>query len=234
MNVIEEIPTTDPTMYGFHENTKPVDESPSYLLEKANELFSFTINLAEDKVIEYPEKISSISHKLNFINHEIDKYNEGMKRKSHSIFLKEITSATKVFNLRAFSNPKQFFIEIKMEVALKYNVSLEKVKLNWSLLPKENGYGISNLRLEGAGVNNGNLTGEEMEEGVTLYVYGSVKKKVREVNKKEVMIPLYFNEIRSGDISSFGENTNLLSIVVLESKESQDYWLMRGTAFIAI
>ena len=102
-----------------------------------------------------------------------------MKRRSHSIFLKEITSAAKVFNLRAFSNPKQFFIEIKMEVALKYNVSLEKVKLNWSLLPKENGYGISNLRLEGAAVNNGNLVGEEMEEGVTLYVFGTVKKKVK-------------------------------------------------------
>ena len=60
MSIIEEIPTTDPTIYGFHESTKPVDESPSYLLEKANELFSFSINLMEDKIIEYPDKIEPI------------------------------------------------------------------------------------------------------------------------------------------------------------------------------
>ena len=48
------------------------------------------------------------------------------------------------------------------------------------------------------------------------------------------MIPLYLNETRSGDISSFGENTNLLAKVFLDSKESEEHWLMRGLAFIVI
>ena len=59
--------------------------------------------------------------------------------------------------MKAFENPRQFFIEIKMDVAIKNNVTFERVQLVWSLMPKENMYGICNLRLEGAGVNNGNI-----------------------------------------------------------------------------
>ena len=140
-----------------------------------------------------------------------------MKEKSHSIFLREITQSSKVFNLRAFSNPKQFFIEIKAEVALKYGVSYEKVQLNWAFIPKENAYGICNLRLEGAGISNSHLVDKDEGEPITLYAFGSVKKKTKEV-RKEVQIPLYLDENRSGQISSFGENTNLLARVSLESK----------------
>ena len=103
-------------------------------------------------------------------------------------------------------------------MAVKYGVTYEKVQLNWAFLPKENAYGICNLRMEGAGIMNSHLVDKDEGEPITLYAFGSVKKKSKEVNKKEVQIPLYLNENRSGQISSFGENTNLLAKVSLESK----------------
>jgi hypothetical protein len=68
----------------------------------------------------------------------------------NGILLSIITSTSRVFNLRAFSNPREFFISLKKDLAHKANVIYEKVELQWSLLPKENSigiYGISNLKL---------------------------------------------------------------------------------------
>lgn len=69
--------------------------------------------------------------------------------------LSTITPVSKIFNLKAFSNPREFFISIKKDLAHKSNVIYEKVELVWSLAPKDtlSGiFGISSIKLEGASV----------------------------------------------------------------------------------
>lgn len=51
---ISEIPTDDATIYGLHENIKPVDENPSFMLQNLQYLFSYFVNEQENKVEEYP------------------------------------------------------------------------------------------------------------------------------------------------------------------------------------
>jgi hypothetical protein len=89
--------------------------------------------------------------------------------------LRELNAATRIFNLKAFGNPRQFFVEVKMEAALKLGVTYEKIKLSWSILPRENAYGICNVRVEAASVLNGVLSEGSGEDGISLYVSG-VKK----------------------------------------------------------
>lgn len=54
----------------------------------------------------------------------------------HGLLLSTITPMSKIFNLKSFSNPREFFIAIKKDVAHKNNVIYEKVELIWSLVPK--------------------------------------------------------------------------------------------------
>ena len=54
----------------------------------------------------------------------------------NGLLLSSYSQHTKVFNLRAFSNPKEFFISIITDVAHKNEVVYEKVELIWSLLPR--------------------------------------------------------------------------------------------------
>lgn len=65
-------------------------------------------------------------------------------------------------------------------------------------------------------------------------MYGVQKKKKAENNssRKLVRIPLYLNTTRQGQINSYGDNTNLLTMISIESSESQDYWILRSAAFI--
>ncbi len=52
-----------------------------------------------------------------------------------------------------------------------------------------------------------------------MYVYGIQKKKKNDnqTNRKIVKIPLYMNENRQGQINSYGDNTNMLTMVNVES-----------------
>ena len=67
---------------------------------------------------------------------------------------------------------------------------------------------------------------------ITIYFNAVVKKKDKNPNKGKVAIPLYRNSQRSGAINSYGENTNLLVQTYIDSKEAEDTWVVRGTAFI--
>lgn len=98
--------------------------------------------------------------------------------------LARITPQTKTFSLRAFSNPREFFVSMKKEVAHRSNVTYESVELQWSLLPRENAsgiYGICGLRLEGASVNSTRTSLDDglEERDITLYVTAVVRKKER-------------------------------------------------------
>lgn len=48
-----------------------------------------------------------------------------------------------------------------------------------------------------------------------------------------VRIPLYMSEKRQGQINSYGDNTNLLTMVSIESVEDEETWVLRSAAFIA-
>lgn len=58
------------------------------------------------------------------------------------------------------------------------------------------------------------------QKDITLLVQGVVKKKEKD-SKKYVYIPLYLHEERQGQINSYGDNTNLLVRVKLESSHPQ-------------
>lgn len=113
----------------------------------------------------------------------------------------------------------------------------------YSLIPRENVavYGIKNLTLEGASLNRTKegsflLDAEGKEEtNITLYLLGTQNKKKQEVqsNRKLVKIPLYMSHKRQGEINSYGDNTNLLTIVTVEAQEDADFWALRSAAFIA-
>jgi hypothetical protein len=66
-------------------------------------------------------------------------------------------------------------------------------------------------------------------------VYGVQRKKKNESqsNRKIVRIPLYMHEKRQGQINSYGDNTNLLTMVSIESVEDEETWILRSAAFIA-
>jgi hypothetical protein len=66
-------------------------------------------------------------------------------------------------------------------------------------------------------------------------LYGVQRKKKNESlsNRKIVKIPLYMNEKRQGQINSYGDNTNLLTMVSIESVEDEETWILRSAAFIA-
>jgi hypothetical protein len=40
------------------------------------------------------------------------------------------------------------------------------------------------------------------------------------------------NEKRQGQINSYGDNTNLLTMVSIESVEDEETWILRSAAFI--
>ena len=154
------------------------------------------------------------------------------------MLLSTITSASKVFHLKAFSNPREFFVSIIKEVAHKNNVVYGKVDLQWSLQAKETVsgfYGICNLKLEGASLN-GSKSGldDGMEEkDITLYVHAVVRKKEKD-GRKLVAIPIYLSEERQGQINSYGDNTNLLGKAYLEANHPQEFWILRSTAFVVM
>ena len=66
-------------------------------------------------------------------------------------------------------------------------------------------------------------------------MYGVQNKKKNEVqsNRKMVRIPMYMSEKRQGQINSYGDNTNLLTMVSIESAEDEETWVLRSAAFIA-
>lgn len=44
---------------------------------------------------------------------------------------------------------------------------------------------------------------------------------------------MYMSEKRQGQINSYGDNTNLLTMVSIESAEDEETWVLRSAAFIA-
>jgi hypothetical protein len=99
----------------------------------------------------------------------------------NGLLLSAITPVSKIFNLKAFSNPREFFIAIRKDAAHRGNVIYEKVELTWSLQPKESlagVYGISGVKLEGGSVSShGNLDDGVEQQDLTLYVQAVVRKK---------------------------------------------------------
>lgn len=204
-----------------------------------------------NEMVFYDKEIPPITHKFDFINKEISKYNESlekirngtaspsiMKSAGDGMLLSIVAPTSRVFNLRAFSNPREFFVSLKKDMAHKSSVIYEKVELQWSLLPKENAtgiYGISNLKLEGATLNaNKTSLDDGMEEqDITLFVQAVVKKKERD-NRRIVSIPIYLEEERQGQINSYGDNTNLMTKAYLEANHPQSFWILRSTAFIVM
>lgn len=180
------------------------------------------------------EKVPEINHKLSFINDEIVKYNNRKVYDSQSIALKQLTPNSLIFDLKAFTDPRQLFVSVKIEAALKNNVPYDSISLQWMLVPKDNMYGVSELILEGGQIKNGSLIPGHLHKNVTVYFSAVVtgKHKEKESNKNKVKIALYFNKQRGEFIGTFGENTNLLAEIVLDSKENQEFWILRSTAFI--
>lgn len=110
--------------------------------------------------------------------------------------LKEIDETTKVFNLKAFNNPRQLFVTVKLEVAVKNNVPYDSVVLVWGFAHKEGYYGVSNLNLEGGSIKNGVLVPGLEQKEIALYFSAVLKKKDKDPNKGKVAIPLYLSEQR--------------------------------------
>lgn len=71
--------------------------------------------------------------------------------------MRMIDENTRVFNLKAFTNPRQLFVTVKLEMAVKNNVPYDQIVLVWSFVQKEGFYGVSNLNLEGGSIKNGVL-----------------------------------------------------------------------------
>lgn len=66
-----------------------------------------------------------------------------------------------------------------------------------------------------------------------MYLYPVLKSKEKiNSNYEYVRIPLYRRQSRQGTINSFGENTNLLTMVTLMSKREEEFWMLRGTALV--
>lgn len=116
-----------------------------------------------------------------------------MRNMGNGRLLSTITPVNKIFNLKAFSNPREFFISIKKDLAHKSNVIYEKVELVWSLAPKDTltgVFGISSLKLEGATIIENRLDDGVEQRDLTLYVQAVIRKKEKDA-KKLVSIPLY-------------------------------------------
>lgn len=71
--------------------------------------------------------------------------------------LKSITYKTKIFDLRTFCEPRKFFTDIRKEHAIKNGVEFEAVQLNFTFIPKEDCYGMCNLKIEAARINSNML-----------------------------------------------------------------------------
>lgn len=114
----------------------------------------------------------------------------------NGLLLSAITPVSKIFSLKAFSNPREFFIAVKKDAAHKGNVIYEKVELTWSLVPRESltgVYGISGIKLEGGSVNaHGSLDDGIEQQDITLYVQAVVRKKEKDA-RRLVAIPLYLS-----------------------------------------
>lgn len=99
----------------------------------------------------------------------------------NGLLLSTITPVSKIFPLKAFSNPREFFIAIKKEAAHKGNVVYERVELVWSVIPRENlagVYGISGIKLEGGNISAHGALDDGVEQGeLTLYVQAAIRKK---------------------------------------------------------
>lgn len=104
----------------------------------------------ENKFYEIPV----VNHKLAFINAEIAEYNNGRVFCKQGQFLRQVTSNTMIFNLKAFKNPRQLFVSVKIQTAIKNNVPYDAVSLVWFLVPKQGAYGVCNLSLEGGEIKN--------------------------------------------------------------------------------
>jgi hypothetical protein len=107
---------------------------------------------------------------------------EGLLRgMGNGLLLASLSSLSKIFSLKAFSNPREFFIAIKKEAANKANIVYERVELVWSLLPRESLtgiYGISGIRLEGGNISSHGALDDGVEQrDLTLYVQAAVRKK---------------------------------------------------------
>lgn len=110
--------------------------------------------------------------------------------------MKDIEQWTRVFNLRAFENPRQIFVGARLEVAMKSNVPYDGVVLVWSFVEKDGYYGVSNLNLEGGSIKNNTLVSGPEQKSLTLYFSAVLKKKDKDPNKGKVAIPLYLSEQR--------------------------------------
>lgn len=81
-------------------------------------------------------ELKPITHRLNFITEEINNYNANGVFNSRSILLRGIDENTRVFNLKAFSNPRQLFSTVKLELAVKNNVPYDQIVLVWGFVQK--------------------------------------------------------------------------------------------------
>lgn len=147
--LFEGVDENDASIFGLHSSVKPISQYSSNILFKLGVAYDQIRDGSEGKIDVFLKPIEQINHKFQYINKEISKYNEyvdrikvyGMNENSqkligNGLLLSSITSVSRIFNLKSFSNPRQFFIAIKKDVAHKNNVIFEKVELVWSLLPK--------------------------------------------------------------------------------------------------
>ena len=163
------------------------------------------------------------------VNHEIETCidNEG----GNALLLSLITPETRVFDLKAFSNPKKFLVSIAQTFAIKNHVDFDDVSLIFTFASKEELYGISNLRLEGGRINNGMLEDASESRVPVVYICPSIRGKEKLIPQCEyVSIPLYRSSVHQGVINSFGENMNWISNLKMPSKKNQEYWILRGCA----
>lgn len=132
-------------------------------MSKLAAIYSQHAQDSQDRQQIYLKPIEPIAHKLEYVNREIEKFNADLQRlkmegpsegllrgMGNGLLLASLTQHSKIFSLKAFSNPRELFIAIKKEAANKANMVYERVELVWSLIPRESLsgiYGISGIKL---------------------------------------------------------------------------------------
>lgn len=123
---IEGISENDAAIFGLHSAIKPISEYSHTVLGRLATIYSLSGDGSEARKEPYLKPIEPIAHKFDYINKEIAKFNQGLERIKregvseallrsigNGLLLSALTPVSKIFSLKAFSNPREFFIAIR-------------------------------------------------------------------------------------------------------------------------
>lgn len=211
-----ELIVEEPTVYGLNPAQQPSASIPNDVADKVNKLyFDESAEHRRQSTTTSQQMIPLTNHPLSLVDEEIRWINKlEVKSLTQFTLLRSIDASTRVFDLRAFREPRKLFSDIRKDHAIKNGVEFEAVSLLYSFSPKEEGFGVCNLLIEA-----GKITNNALDDGIQgkcpiLYVIPTFKKKEKQERQHldkdpqhgqpKVRIPLYKNAMRQGDINSFG------------------------------